>query len=1371
MSFKSKSHEEFRGGAKAPSGRDCPHDNGLLELRYGRNAITANSNGSAKMDFEISRREFLRATMAVGIASEFAAHHGFAQEVEDGLLKVGGFRCMSLKPLGNDSNLDLYRTGYWNYTGFRMEVWRRLGVPFWYPKGTGVVRVAGEGWNPTLGDDISSVEAGGKAIEYAEGQLQISMAAIDPHVKEQSDAVNSIDKDKSTAWMPRDGKAHGELGVIFAALARVFEIRFLSDEGPQYTPRDYSVGLILPDGSFKEIAAISGEYNVGGTWREFPVPNVEAKGIYIDIRSSVDGKHPPAISELEAKGEFIESPRLPVYPSDVVIPLRGHTGRELHFIGNVGSGFPVSPDMETPVGEYVIKYANGTVENVPLVAGKNIADIRYGHFVPDAQFAYGLKPYDPAPGHTAYHLDEQLPVEVNSQLMIFSHSLRRLDRPIRSIGFRCTRPRTTLILAAVTLEQSGPRISPLFYNGKKVLPYSTDASPAPPAPLEALKDHSLEFSLDGEWNFKTDPGNEGIREQYFSASYNASSWKSMRVPSQWFVQGIDYHGVVWFRREIQVPESFPGTVADIYFNAVDYEARVWVNGLYVGRHIGPYTSFKINVAHALRKGATNLVVVRVDCPLDPGYEDYKTLVEGNATDDIIMPYGREGSMGGIYRSVALRARGDVGIDELWAVTELSRDLRHADVTVKFTLESSILSGKIEVRAILTEPEHTEGLARSFTAQKEMKSVSRLVPVELNLGINNPLLWYPWEQGTPNLHVLKVEVHRNGKVSDTKFIRFGLRQVEFNEQQHYLLINHHRIFLKGMVNDDIHWRSLMDRRGYMRRLMMQKNANINIIRMIAHQSDPIMYDLCDQMGMMIWQEMPLQWKYSRSEQIRKEILGVVHETIVQTRLHTSVVGWSAWNEGGQEDFSGRITAEIRTLDGTRPMTRASGHGDFDVHIYPNMTRGLQRRTALWTGLKLNFVSETGSYGLSSEQSVREMAGENYLRFDSVSPIWDNFDSYRWVDDPVFPESPNPAAWPVERIRRYFLAKIKTSERFFLQYQKFQYENARAQRFDPTTALITCRFHDAFPLAYSGAPVNFNGYPKPAYFAVRNANQAVLPILFFDFQGAKDVRVVNDYWLRTWKGVKLTYRLRSRDGRVLKNLSRNFDLPADSAVPVIAGGDTGDVWHVPGGFFADLTLYDADGKVLSENHYDLTEQEIQTFLTSVYPLAPESPQNAVVVTADHALKVENLKKYPREGRAYSRELLKTIPTGGKPHFEFFITAPEDSHYYIRVSVNSGKAAHQLDLTIDGKVAPLEHYASLNIDEHLTRDVYATPAISWYPGWAVWLKKGRHHLIFSVPSNRPTPDLAFDAIALQSYKDLPPPFFIPGFLDLKVKGEVGQ
>jgi hypothetical protein len=271
-----------------------------------------------------TRSGLLCMMLVISACSGLLAH---GQQTENGLLRVGGFRCASLQSLRNDSSLDLYRTGYWNYTGFRMEVWRRLGIPFWYRRNTGVVRVAGEGWVPDLGDDVSSAEAGGKAEESILGELARERPSIDPHEEEDRAPVNAIDKDKSTSWHPPDDKHSGRLTITFAAVARITRIRFLSDGGPHYAPRDYSLGVIRPDGSTKEIASIAGEYSMGGTWREFAVPELEAKSIYIDVRSAGDPKRPPIITEFEAKGTFVSTPKLARYPASIIIPMGGYWQR------------------------------------------------------------------------------------------------------------------------------------------------------------------------------------------------------------------------------------------------------------------------------------------------------------------------------------------------------------------------------------------------------------------------------------------------------------------------------------------------------------------------------------------------------------------------------------------------------------------------------------------------------------------------------------------------------------------------------------------------------------------------------------------------------------------------------------------------------------------------------------------------------------------------------------------------------------------------------------------------------------------------------------------------------------------------------------
>ena len=121
---------------------------------------------------------------------------------------------------------------------------------------------------------------------------------------------------------------------------------------------------------------------------------------------------------------------------------------------------------------------------------------------------------------------------------------------------------------------------------------------------------------------------------------------------------------------------------------------------------------------------------------------------------------------------------------------------------------------------------------------------------------------------------------------------------------------------------------MDRSGYAQRLKMQKDAGANFIRLTTHQSSPEMYDLCNEMGMMIWQEMPLQWAYSTSEPIHRDILQIARETMVQTRPHPSVIGYSAWNEGRPARFHRprrRTDARIWIPPGRCPALAAAAIG--------------------------------------------------------------------------------------------------------------------------------------------------------------------------------------------------------------------------------------------------------------------------------------------------------------------------------------------------------------------------------------------------------------------------------------------------------------
>jgi len=1264
-----------------------------------------------------------------------------AQPLENGLLRIGGFRCVDLKPLRNDSTIDLYEIGYWTYAGFRMEVWKRNGVPFWYPRDSGDIRVAGSAWRPAASDSVSTPRQG--AVAGADSQ-QPGNGAI----------AFANDGDTTTYWYAGDGHPTGKLWIRFARATRVRLIRFLGWATPRHAPRDYSVGLILADGSPREVAAVHDERRMG-QWIEFPVEPTGAQGIYLDVRSTVEGEHGPVIYEFQARGEPARPEDRSAYPQEVVIPLSGTPAEELFCLGHVGSGFDPAPDVLTPLGEYVLRYENGEAETVPLVAGRNVADLRYGSFVPEAEFAFGLR--DPEAEESAppealyYHLDEMLPVEPKLQVQMFAHRLAHPDRPLKSLTFRCTDPEASLILIAVTLRQRGPRINALVYNGRRVRPYPKETSHAPPSPLERLQDRARALSLDGNWRYVTDPGNQGIRRRYFAPEHDVSSWGTMPVPSQWYVQGLDYHGVVWFRREFALPASFPGSVLELRFGGADYDARVWVNGRYVGRHVGAFAAFRLEATAALRKGARNTIVVRADSPVDPGVRSRKTLIKGNSMDDIAMPYNQEGCMGGILRPVALVGHGDVGIEDAWTESTISDDLKHARVTVHCDLvPSGAAAGEVTVACRLTEPTEGPGKSRAFHAERVLPVAGR-TKVSMALDIESPRLWYPWEQGRPELHLLEIEVRRGPELLDRHVSRVGVREVSLNARESCLYVNHHRIFIKGMLNDDVHWMSLMDRTGYRQRIQLQRDANLNLIRMVGHQSSPEMYDLCDELGMMIWQEMPLQWQYSPTPPIRDDIVRVVTETVTQCRPHASVIGWSAWNEGGQGDFSDRLTSLIRSLDPTRPMTKASGGGDFDIHIYPNLASNLSRRSFFWSGIKVGFVSEVGAYGLPSVREMKAITGPDLFPFDSADFYWETFSSYRYVDGPVFSDAPAAADWPTERIREYVVSHAEPSARWLSRFMQFMYENLRAQRFDPTTSAIHCRFDDPLPTAFLGV-VDFTGRPRQAYWAVRQACQQVLPILFFDYTGVEDLRVINEYWHRGSKGCRLTYAFRTHDGAQFRRGERAFDLPPDATVKVLTREEVGDLYAQPGGFVADLAVYDADGRVLSRNRYDLTEEDIRLFVESVYPVPPVRPYDSIILKPSDAAEVSGVsRRLPGEG-TYTPVLLELGGESQEPYLRFVAPTSRAGEYLVRASCSSGEALRTCELWVDGTRASLESHPYVDITAGITRAPYSAYGLSWRPGWTVKLAEGEHSLEFRWRKGQRAPVWVMDAVSLQ-HRPSPP------------------
>jgi beta-galactosidase/beta-glucuronidase len=129
-------------------------------------------------------------------------------------------------------------------------------------------------------------------------------------------------------------------------------------------------------------------------------------------------------------------------------------------------------------------------------------------------------------------------------------------------------------------------------------------------PLETKSNITVptSISLAGEWDFAADLLRPDRANQ---PTVNDKNWRSIQVPSNWFLQGQDVSGVAWYRHHFQIDRSLKGKVIQLVFEGVDYTGDVWLNGHYLGFHEGYFQPFRFVVSEQLKYDTDNVLVVKV----------------------------------------------------------------------------------------------------------------------------------------------------------------------------------------------------------------------------------------------------------------------------------------------------------------------------------------------------------------------------------------------------------------------------------------------------------------------------------------------------------------------------------------------------------------------------------------------------------------------------------------------------------------------------------------------------------------------------------------------------------------------------------------
>jgi len=390
------------------------------------------------------------------------------------------------------------------------------------------------------------------------------------------------------------------------------------------------------------------------------------------------------------------------------------------------------------------------------------------------------------------------------------------------------------------------------------------------------------LNLNGTWEFRLDPQDEGVAQEWFRADVDYPD--RIQVPGNWQAQGFgeprahlrhDYQGKAWYRRIVTIPGAWAGRRVWLHLGGVTNTADVFVNGQQVGFVEGFLTPYEFDVTEAVTPGGENVLACRVDST-------------GPAPVGMFNFWGR---WGGLYRPAWLEARSDPMLDDLFVRPDVENATARTQVVLRRNAPGKPWEGRLAVRIT------------PVRSQARSEAECREVPVRLGEGQteSEPALvdiqvrdLHPWSPEDPFLYEVEVSLLENGTAIDVVRDRFGMRQFEIGEGGK-LLLNGRPYFVRGLGDDCVEVLSgtlVPDKQVYLDRIRLCKRYGYNGFRYLAHTPAQEVFEAADEAGFLIMAEGAIYWKV-------KEVIPRLKRQVARIarayRNHPSWYVWSAGNE--------------------------------------------------------------------------------------------------------------------------------------------------------------------------------------------------------------------------------------------------------------------------------------------------------------------------------------------------------------------------------------------------------------------------------------------------------------------------------------------
>ena len=438
-----------------------------------------------------------------------------------------------------------------------------------------------------------------------------------------------------------------------------------------------------------------------------------------------------------------------------------------------------------------------------------------------------------------------------------------------------------------------------------------------------------------------------------------SRWEQVSLPHDWSVKGVlspnlasctGYlpGGIGWYRKSLLISENKKNEKIYLYFEGVYNRSEVYINGKLLGKRPNGYISFMYDATPYVEFGKENVVAVRVD--------------HSQSADS------RWYTGSGIYRNVWLIAANPVHIAQ-WGVFAFPKNV---------TAKQGILSVEVEVEnsssqnaSLLVNNELIDSSGKVVAKNSKKIAVAALQngKIQTEIKVSNPVLW---DLENPTLYTLKTTVLQNGKTIDQTATATGFRTFTFDPDKGFAL-NGKWMKMKGVClhHDAGVLGSAVPREVWRNRLMTLKELGVNAIRTSHNPQAPEMYQMCDELGLLVLNEMYDEWEFPKRKWLEGWNQGTpgfqgsydifkdwseidLADFVRRDRNHLSVFAWSVGNEvdypndpyshrvlGGEKagftqasyggynpdapdamrlgDIAKRLVKAVKSYDQTRPTT--------------------------------------------------------------------------------------------------------------------------------------------------------------------------------------------------------------------------------------------------------------------------------------------------------------------------------------------------------------------------------------------------------------------------------------------------------------------